>query len=95
MRADYCECGHWLGAHHSGCGCLDGLCPCMKFVAVSSPTPVLQPPNKRWARMRKHGPCMIFDWHETEEEARAAITAHFQTVAYFPDGDNGERKVGA
>jgi len=38
---------------------------------------------------------MIFDWHETEEEARAAITAHFQTVAYFPDGDNGERKVGA
>lgn len=39
---------------------------------------------KPWARMRKHGPCMIFDWHLTEAEARAAITAKFQTVAYFP-----------
>lgn len=28
---------------------------------------------------------MIFDWHETEQEARAAITAKFQAVAYFPD----------
>lgn len=37
-----------------------------------------------WARMREHGPCMIFDWHATQEEAREAINAPFQTVAYFP-----------
>jgi len=42
---------------------------------------------KPWARMRLHGPCLIYDWHATEEEARDLITASFQTVAYFPDRD--------
>lgn len=52
--------------------------------------------SKPWARLRKHGPAMIFDWHETESEAREAIeisalkypeggVKKFQTVAYFPD----------
>lgn len=51
--------------------------------------------TKMWARMRKHGPCMIFDWHATEDEARAAIdkaaerdgdaVRRFMTVAFFPD----------
>lgn len=43
--------------------------------------------HKPWARIREHGPCAIFDWYATEQEARAAITASFQTVAYFPDRD--------
>jgi hypothetical protein len=54
--------------------------------------------SKLWARLRKHGPAMIFDWHETEQGARDAIEAsalkypeggvkRFQTVAYFPDDD--------
>lgn len=46
-----------------------------------------------WARLRIHGPCMIFDWHKTEGDARAAIDQSvtkygdevFQAVAYFPD----------
>lgn len=52
---------------------------------------------KPWARMRKHGPCMIFDWHETREVATEAIRKSaekegpqvykFQVVAYFPDED--------
>lgn len=51
--------------------------------------------SKLWARLRKHGPCMIFDWHQTEELARVAIdesanqngeqVRKFQTIAYFPD----------
>lgn len=48
---------------------------------------------KPWARLRKHGPCLIWDWHETEAAARAAIDESvakgglrsIQTVAYFPD----------
>ncbi len=52
---------------------------------------------KPWARLRKHGPCMIFDWHATENDARVAIdmaaekdgeqVRKFQTIAYFPDED--------
>jgi hypothetical protein len=54
--------------------------------------------SKSWARLRKHGPATIFDWHATEEEAREAIEQSaekngdqiykFQTVAYFPDEDD-------
>lgn len=52
-----------------------------------------------WARMRLHGPCMVFDWHSTEEAARLAIAEcasklgnqvyKFQTVAYFPSRETG------
>lgn len=55
---------------------------------------------KHWARLRKHGPCLIFDWHDTEAQARQTIhqsyikhegdkqnqVLHMQTVAFFPDG---------
>lgn len=54
--------------------------------------------SKPWARLRKHGPSAIFDWHEDEKSARAAIDAsalkygeqiyRIQTVAYFPDEDD-------
>lgn len=54
--------------------------------------------SKPWARIRKHGPCIIFDWHETEELARKAIeesvkkngekVRKLQTVSYFPDEDD-------
>ena len=54
-----------------------------------------------WARIRLHGPCMIFDWHETEGLAREAIEAsvargglaRIQTVAYFPDMEGGLDEV--
>jgi hypothetical protein len=55
---------------------------------------------KPWARMRRHGPCLIFDYHATEAEAREAIAAsavrngeqvqNIQTVAYFPDLDSNK-----
>lgn len=54
------------------------------------------PKQTLWARLRKHGPCMIFDWHHSEVLAREAIdlsakkegeqVRKFQTVAFFPDG---------
>lgn len=50
--------------------------------------------NKPWARMRVHGPCAIFDWHASREQAEAAIqqsaekngeqVLKFQVTAYFP-----------
>ncbi len=49
---------------------------------------------KPWARMREHGPCMIFDWHATEAEAQQAIedaakrdgeqVRKFMVVGFFP-----------
>lgn len=49
---------------------------------------------KPWARMREHGPCMIFDWHAAEQEASDAITEAKargalapMVVAYFPHRD--------
>lgn len=47
--------------------------------------------GKPWAHMRIHGPCMIFDWYETEEASRAAVRHHWETVAYFPDKDKTSR----
>ncbi len=44
-------------------------------------------PTKPWARLRKHGPAMIFGWYATEAEARAGCTQAFHHVAYFPDED--------
>src|SRR5258706_13436613 len=54
--------------------------------------------GKPWARMRIHGPCMIFDFHETEQLARDAIdksakrhgehVRKYQTVAFFPDNES-------
>lgn len=51
--------------------------------------------GKPWARMRTHGPCMIFDWYASEKEARDAIdrcatkegeqVRSIQTVAFFPE----------
>lgn len=29
--------------------------------------------KKPWARMREHDPCMIYDWHESQDAAQAAI----------------------
>lgn len=53
--------------------------------------------KKPWARMREHGPCMIFDWHQSQEDAEQAINnsaerlteqvRKFQIVAYFPHRD--------
>ena len=58
----------------------------------------MEPDEKPWARMRIHGPCMIFSWHDTEGEARTAIEAsrakgNFapQAVSYFPDRDSAPR----
>lgn len=56
--------------------------------------------HKPWARMREHGPCMIFEWYETREQAEAGILEAFvmyggavkkvQVVAYFPHRDKQE-----
>lgn len=52
--------------------------------------------SKPWAHMREHGPCMIFGWYATREEAEAMITAAFHAVAYFPHRDIGMlRKEGS
>lgn len=48
--------------------------------------------DKPWARLRKHGPCMIFDYYATEKEARQAITASFHTIAYFPDNEMSSKR---
>jgi len=52
---------------------------------------------KPWARMREHGPSLIFEWYETREQAEAGIEEAFekygdavkkvQVVAYFPHRD--------
>ena len=49
---------------------------------------------KPWAHMREHGPCMIFGWYATRNEAESAIDVAaeqhgeqvrgFHTIAYFP-----------
>jgi hypothetical protein len=59
--------------------------------------------GKPWARMREHGPCMIFDWHETREAAEAAIEKaveyhgehirKFHTIAFFPRRANAEQQL--
>lgn len=60
MSAEYCTCGHRLATHHSGCGCLDGICPCMKVYPTSKlsdpPTSDLLP-GLRYAvnRLRDRG----------------------------------------
>jgi len=59
---------------------------------------------KQWARLRMHGPMMVFDWHKTEFEARDAIVKcaeklgeqvyRFQTVGFFPDHIDMEETLG-
>ena len=51
--------------------------------------------GKPWVRLRLHGPCLIFDYHPTEEAARTRIgedaerfgpiVYKIQTVGYIPD----------
>jgi len=44
----FCECGHRIESHHSGCGCLDGICPCAKVYPRSNPPPVPNATTPIW-----------------------------------------------
>ncbi len=56
--------------------------------------------SKHWARLRLRAPSIIYDWHNSEQEARDAIAAsaeknglivnRLQAVAFFPAGEPEE-----